>query len=64
MPGPSPSDEARDPRGVQSATHWEQVYASGREHVSWYEDVPTLSTELLLSDGVPCLLYTSPSPRD
>ena len=36
------SPEARDPRGVQSATHWENVYASkGREHVSWYEERPT-----------------------
>jgi SAM-dependent methyltransferase len=53
MTDPSPSGEARDPRGEQSASHWEQVYATGREHVSWYEEVPTLSTELLLSDGVP-----------
>lgn len=45
--------EARDPRGEQTATHWEQVYASGRKDVSWYEEVPTLSTALLLADGVP-----------
>lgn len=47
------SSGARDPRGVQAATHWEQVYASGRDQVSWYEEEPTLSTALLLSDGVP-----------
>jgi len=47
------SNRARDPRGVQSAAHWEQVYASGRDQVSWYEEAPTLSTGLLLSDGVP-----------
>ena len=47
------SSGARDPRGVQSVTHWEQVYASGRDQISWYEEVPTLSTGLLLSGGVP-----------
>jgi len=50
---PTSSGEARDPRGEQSASHWEQVYASGREHVSWYEEVPTLSTELLVAGGAP-----------
>ena len=46
--------QARDPRGVQSATHWESVYATkGREHVSWYEETPAVSTELVLSAGVP-----------
>ncbi|MEJ7796623.1 MAG: class I SAM-dependent methyltransferase [Nocardioides sp.] len=53
MADPTSSGEARDPRGEQPARHWEQLYASGREHVSWYEEVPTLSIELLLSDGVP-----------
>jgi SAM-dependent methyltransferase len=53
MGEPTDQDQARDPRGVQSAGHWEQVYASGRDRVSWYEETPTLSTELLLSDGVP-----------
>lgn len=43
-----------DPRGQQSASHWETVYADkGREHVSWYEERPTTSTELVLTDGVP-----------
>lgn len=53
MSDPTAAGEARDPRGVRSATHWEQVYASGRDQVSWYEEVPTVSTELLLSVGVP-----------
>lgn len=45
---------ARDPRGVQSAEHWESVYAeTGPENVSWYEEAPETSTELVLSAGVP-----------
>ena len=47
------SSEARDPRGRQSAAHWERVYARGPEQASWYEESPDLSTELVLSDGVP-----------
>lgn len=48
------SSEARDPRGVQSATHWDSVYAAeGREHVSWYEETPAVSTELVLFAGLP-----------
>ncbi len=44
-----------DPRGEQQpGSHWERVYAEqGRENVSWYEETPTLSTELVLSSGVP-----------
>jgi SAM-dependent methyltransferase len=49
----TPSD-ARDPRGEQTSAHWEKVYAEqGPEDVSWYEETPTLSTELVLSAGVP-----------
>jgi 2-polyprenyl-3-methyl-5-hydroxy-6-metoxy-1,4-benzoquinol methylase len=45
--------EQRDPRGAGGA-HWEQVYAEkGRDQVSWYEETPTTSTELVLLDGVP-----------
>jgi 2-polyprenyl-3-methyl-5-hydroxy-6-metoxy-1,4-benzoquinol methylase len=45
--------EQRDPRGAAGA-HWEQVYAEqGRDQVSWYEETPTTSTELVLLDGVP-----------
>jgi SAM-dependent methyltransferase len=48
------AEEARDPRGEQSASHWEGVYAAkGREDVSWYEESPEVSTRLVLSDGVP-----------
>ncbi|QBR91273.1 class I SAM-dependent methyltransferase [Nocardioides euryhalodurans] len=47
-------EEARDPRGEQSSSHWEGVYAAkGREDVSWYEESPEVSTRLVLSDGVP-----------
>lgn len=47
---------AADPRGAAGAagSHWEQVYAEkGRDQVSWYEETPTTSTELVLLDGVP-----------
>lgn len=45
--------EQRDPRGAGGA-HWEQVYAEkGTDQVSWYEETPTTSTELVLIDGVP-----------
>ncbi len=47
------TDEARDPRGLQSAAHWEAIYASGPDDVSWYEESPDTSVELVLSDGVP-----------
>ena len=47
-------EQARDPRGEQPAAHWEAVWAEhGRESVSWYEETPTTSTELVLTDGVP-----------
>ncbi len=46
--------EAHDPRGAQPAAHWEAVWAEkGHGSVSWYEETPTTSTELVLSDGVP-----------
>lgn len=45
--------QQRDPRGAGGA-HWEQVYAEkGRDQVSWYEETPATSTELVLLDGVP-----------
>lgn len=45
---------AHDPRGEQSAAHWEGIYAAkGREDVSWYEESPDTSVELVLSAGVP-----------
>ena len=48
------ADEARDPRGTDSRTHWETVYSSkGRENLSWYEESPDTSTALVLTDGVP-----------
>lgn len=44
----------RDPRGLQPATHWEGIYAErGRENVSWYEETPTTSAELVLGDDTP-----------
>lgn len=44
---------ATDPRG-EAGAHWERVYTEkGRDQVSWYEETPTTSTELVLSDGVP-----------
>ena len=47
-------EQARDPRGEQPAAHWEAVWAEhGRENVSWYEETPTTSTELVLTGGVP-----------
>jgi SAM-dependent methyltransferase len=47
-------DEAHDPRGEQSAAHWERVWAEqGPDNVSWHEETPTTSTELVLSGGVP-----------
>ncbi len=47
-------DRPTDPRGEPSASHWEAVHAErGREDVSWYEETPTTSTELVLSGGVP-----------
>lgn len=49
MPGP---EDARDPRGTPAA-HWEQVHATRGVDVSWYEEVPTTSTGLVLSAGVP-----------
>ena len=48
------AEEARDPRGTDSRTHWETVYSSkGREHLSWYEESPDTSTALVLTGGVP-----------
>jgi SAM-dependent methyltransferase len=50
----SQNQQAHDPRGEQPAAHWEAVWAEkGRENVSWYEETPTTSTELVLSGGVP-----------
>ncbi len=43
-----------DPRGRPMGAHWEQVYAEKpRDQVSWYEERPTTSSELVLSGGVP-----------
>jgi SAM-dependent methyltransferase len=43
-----------DPRSQPPGAHWEQVYAEkGRDQVSWYEESPTTSAELVLSGGVP-----------
>ncbi|QZY30593.1 class I SAM-dependent methyltransferase [Nocardioides coralli] len=48
------STPAKDPRGQQSAAHWESIYETkGRESVSWYEERPDTSVELVLSGGVP-----------
>lgn len=47
-------EAARDPRGEQPAGHWEKVWAEkGPDHVSWHEETPTTSTELVLAGGVP-----------
>jgi SAM-dependent methyltransferase len=46
--------EPHDPRGTQPAAHWEAVWEEkGPGPVAWYEETPTTSTELVLSDGVP-----------
>lgn len=48
------SSPAHDPRGEQSAAHWESIYADqGRESASWYEESPDTSVALVLSGGVP-----------
>jgi len=48
------TDGARDPRGERPAAHWEKVWAEqGPGPVSWHEETPTTSTELVLSGGVP-----------
>ena len=53
-PTPGSTSEARDPRGEQATGHWERLYADrGHQDVAWYEETPTLSTELVLSAGVP-----------
>jgi len=44
-------DDARDPRGLLS--HWESVHADTGPDVSWYEEQPTVSADLVLSSGVP-----------
>ncbi|WP_432479892.1 class I SAM-dependent methyltransferase [Nocardioides sp. GXQ0305] len=47
-------EQAHDPRGAQPATHWEAVWSEkGQGSVSWYEETPTTSTELVLSGGLP-----------
>jgi trans-aconitate methyltransferase len=40
-------------RGVERRAHWENVYTTkGEKEVSWYEESPTISLDLIRSTGV------------
>ena len=47
-----------------SSTHHETIHHAGDAGITLYRDHLPIDVDLVCSNGAPCLLYTSPSPRD